>query len=187
MADLASGTTSIPSWNLIPDERSCNTVGCSHLPRHVGDDEADARIEFAWMPFHFGDYPPRSRPAFCLEGEACVGPARVIRRAANGALEQISDPFLQGTVGGQTDRVFDPLVAGFANPEVYVGGAKIKAQDLALITRNDRLLRALPTIGAADVAGTKRAPFEVAELVKTVTTASTARGRLRSCGLPRLN
>ena len=31
--------------------------------RHVGDDEADARIEFARMPFDLGNHPARLVPA----------------------------------------------------------------------------------------------------------------------------
>ena len=31
--------------------------------RHVGDDEADARIKFARMPFDLGDDAPRFQPA----------------------------------------------------------------------------------------------------------------------------
>jgi hypothetical protein len=42
--------------------------------RHVGDDEADARIEFARMPFDLGDHPAQLRPASGLIGEACMSP-----------------------------------------------------------------------------------------------------------------
>src|SRR3984893_15296619 len=133
------------------------------------DDEADARRKFVWMPFYLGDHPARSRPASYLVGEACVGPAHVIRRAANGAFEQICDPFLQDAVGGQTDRIFDPLrlqiLVNLGICEAGVG-AKIKARDLALITRNDRLQHALPTIGAMNVPGTQRALLQIAELVE---------------------
>jgi hypothetical protein len=77
--------------------------------RHVGDDEADTRIEFARMPFDLGDHPARYRPASGLIGEARIGSAHVIRWAANGAVEQISDPFLQGAVCRQTYGIFDPF------------------------------------------------------------------------------
>jgi hypothetical protein len=68
-----------------------------------------AWIEFARMPFDLGDHPARSRPASSLIGEARIGPAHIIRRTANGAFEQISDPFLQDAVYRQTYGVFDPF------------------------------------------------------------------------------
>jgi hypothetical protein len=93
-----------------------------------------------------------------LEGEACIGPAHVIRRAANGAVEQISDPFLQDAVGGQTDRIFDPLgfeeLVDFRIRKAGVG-AKIKARDFATIPRHDGLQHRVPPIGAMDVPGTQ--------------------------------
>jgi hypothetical protein len=49
-------------------------------------------IEFARMPFDLGD-PPAVSTSFHLIGEARIGPAHIIRRTANGAFEQISDPF----------------------------------------------------------------------------------------------
>jgi hypothetical protein len=47
--------------------------------RRVGDDD-------------LGD-PPAVSTSFHLIGEARIGPAHIIRRTANGAFEQISDPF----------------------------------------------------------------------------------------------
>jgi hypothetical protein len=38
-------------------------------PRHVGDDEAYARVEFARMPFDLGDNATRPRPGSGLMGE----------------------------------------------------------------------------------------------------------------------
>src|ERR1700732_889001 len=40
------------------------------------------------------------------------------------------------------------------------------ARDLAAIARHDRLQNLVPAICTVDVAGTKRAPFEVAELIE---------------------
>jgi MOSC domain-containing protein YiiM len=45
-------------------------------------------------------------------------------------------------------------------------GPEIDARDLAVIARHDRLQNRFPAICAVNVAGTKRAPFEVAELVE---------------------
>ena len=41
--------------------------------RHVGDDESDARIKFAGMPFDLGDHATRLRPASGLIGEVGMG------------------------------------------------------------------------------------------------------------------
>jgi len=77
--------------------------------RHVGDDEADARIEFARMPLDFRDDAARLRPASRSVGEVRVGSPDIKRGAADRAFEQIADAFLQDTVGRQPDRVFDPF------------------------------------------------------------------------------
>jgi hypothetical protein len=109
----------------------------------------------------------RSRPASCLVGEACVGPAHVIRRAANGVFDQISDPFLQDAVGGQTDRIFDPLgfveLIDFGICEAGVG-SEVDVQNLLLVSRHDWLQHRIPPVGAVDVAGTQRASFQITEL-----------------------
>ena len=42
--------------------------------RQVGDDEADARIKLAGMPFDFGDYPARLDPASRLIDEIGMEP-----------------------------------------------------------------------------------------------------------------
>jgi hypothetical protein len=54
-----------------------------------GDDEADARIEFAWMPFHLGDDAARLRPASRLIGEVRIGAPDIKRGATDRTLEQI--------------------------------------------------------------------------------------------------
>jgi hypothetical protein len=81
----------------------------------------------------------------------------------------MADPFLQETVGGQPDRISDPLAFEiFVN--VGVGesrvASKINAREFALVADDDRLQHALPVVGAVDVAGTQRAPFQIAELVE---------------------
>jgi hypothetical protein len=50
--------------------------------RHVGDDEAESRIEFAQMPFDLGDDPGRPRPASGLIGKVRVESPDIVGRAA---------------------------------------------------------------------------------------------------------
>jgi hypothetical protein len=78
-------------------------------PRHVRDDEADAWIKFARMPFNLGDDPARLRPASGLIGEMCIGAPYFVRRPPNGARQKMADPLLQNAVRRQSDRIFDPL------------------------------------------------------------------------------
>jgi len=60
--------------------------------RHVGHDEADARIEFAGMPFDLGDDTARLRPASGLIGEVCIGTSHFVRRTPDRPRQQIADP-----------------------------------------------------------------------------------------------
>src|SRR6202023_45100 len=65
--------------------------------------------------------------------------------------------------------IFDPF--GFEKlVDLGIGkagvGSEINERDLAAIARHDRLQNLIPASCAVDVAGTKRAPFEVAELVE---------------------
>jgi hypothetical protein len=72
-------------------------------------------------------------------------------------------------LAGKPDRVFDSLrlqelvdfwhCKGRVSPE-------INARNLALVARHDRLENTIPAIGAVHVAGTQRAAFQVAELIK---------------------
>jgi hypothetical protein len=108
------------------------------------------------MPFDLGDHPTRLRPASGLISEVCIGTPHFVRRTANGALEQVADPFLQDAVGRQTDRIFDPfgfqILVNFRVCEAGVG-AEIDARELAAIARHDRLQNAVPSIGAMNIAG----------------------------------
>ena len=82
----------------------------------------------------------------------------MVRRTPDRALEQVTDPLLQKPVGGEADRVADPL--GF---QVLVDarhgegrvGAEVEARDLAAIAGHDRVEHVVPAVGAVDVAGTK--------------------------------
>src|ERR1700730_11901850 len=57
-------------------------------PRHVGDDEADAWIEIARMPFDLGDDPAWLRPASGLIMEARMRPAHMVWRMPDRAVQQ---------------------------------------------------------------------------------------------------
>ena len=93
----------------------------------------------------------------------------MVGRPADGALEQIADPVLQDAVGGQTDRILDPLgfeiLVDFGIGEARVG-AKIDARHLPVIPRHDRLQHGFPAVGAVNVARTQGAAFQIAELVE---------------------
>ena len=76
---------------------------------------------------------------------------------------------MQDAVCRQTYSIFDPF--GFEKlVDLGIGkagvGSEINERDLAAIARHDRLQNLVPAICSVDVAGTKRAPFEVAELVE---------------------
>jgi hypothetical protein len=92
-----------------------------------------------------------------------------VGRAAERALEHVSDPLLQDAVGRETDRILDAL--GFEKlvdiriSEARVG-AEVDARDRAAIARQDRLQHALPSIGAVHVAGTQGTAFQIAKLVE---------------------
>ncbi len=76
---------------------------------------------------------------------------------------------MQDAVRWQPYCVFDPLGFeklinfGIGEPRV---GPEINARDFPLVAFDNRRQHTLPSVGAVDVAGTKRAPFEVAELVE---------------------
>jgi hypothetical protein len=107
------------------------------------------------MPFDLGDDATRLRPGSGLMGGVRVEAPDIVRRAANRALEQVADAFLQYAVGRQPNGVLDPfafeILVDLGIGEARVG-AKIDARGLAAIARQDQLQRALPSIGAVDVA-----------------------------------
>jgi len=131
--------------------------------------KADARNKFARMPLDFGNHPTRLGPACRLVGEIGVVPPHLVRRPPDRALEQVGDSVLQDLIGGQTDRILDPLsfeaLIDTRHGEGSIG-PEIDSQDLALIAHDDRLEHALPAVGAVHVAGTQDAAFQVAELVE---------------------
>ena len=75
---------------------------------------------------------------------------------------------LQDAVGGKSDRIlylgFEVLV-NFRIGEARVS-PEINARDLSLVAFDNRLQHTVPSVGAVDVAGTKRTSFQVTELVE---------------------
>src|SRR6266511_573612 len=55
--------------------------------RQVGDDETDARIKLAGMPFDFGNHPARLGPASGMIAEVRMKPAHLVWRSPNRTLE----------------------------------------------------------------------------------------------------
>ena len=137
--------------------------------RHVGDDEANARLKLSRMLLDLGGDPARLRPACGPVVEVGAIPPNMVRWPPDRTLEQVADPALQDAVRRKPDRVFDPFgFKIFLN--IWIGeagiGPKINARYLAAIARHDAIKHTLPAIGAVDVAGTKRAALQIAELIE---------------------
>ncbi len=64
----------------------------------VGDDEADAWIQFPGMPLYLGDDPALPVPRARLIAEAGMEAANMIRRATNRTGEQMGDAFLKNLI-----------------------------------------------------------------------------------------
>jgi hypothetical protein len=83
----------------------------------------------------------------------------------------MADPFLQNAVRWQPYCVFDPLgfekLINFGIGETRVC-PEINARDFPLVAFDNRLQHTLPSVGAVDVAGTKRTSFQVAVLLFAV-------------------
>ena len=121
------------------------------------------------MPLDLGNHPARLAPACRLVGEVRVVSPDFVWRPSDRTLEQVADPVLQDLVGGQPDRIFDPLslqvLVDTRHGEGGIG-PEIDAPDPAAIPHDDRLEHTLPAIGAVHVAGTQSAAFQIAELVE---------------------
>ena len=93
----------------------------------------------------------------------------MVRRTPDRAPEQITDPLLQDPVGGEPDRVLDPLVFQvLVDPWHGEGrvGAKVDARDLAPIAGHDWVEHVLPAVSAMHVARTQCTAFEITKLVE---------------------
>ena len=75
----------------------------------VGHDEPDARVQLARMPFDLGEDPPGLVPGAGLVAEAGIVTPHVVRRPADGALEEMADAVLEHLVGGNPNGVLETL------------------------------------------------------------------------------
>ena len=98
-------------WSGVKVSERTNLEGDDPFGRaaHVGHDEADAGIKLTRMPLDLGDHPARLGPASCLIGKVRVVSPDFVWRPTDRTLEQIADPVLKNLVGGQPDRILDPL------------------------------------------------------------------------------
>src|ERR1700731_3823190 len=114
------------------------------------------------LPFDLGDDAAGFCPTPGLIGEVRIGAPHFVRRTPNRARQQMADPFLQDAVRWQPYCVFDPLCfeelvdIGIGEPRV---GPEINARDFPLVAFDNRLQHTVPSVGAVDVAGTKRTSF----------------------------
>src|SRR5262245_34987856 len=60
--------------------------------RQGGDDETDARIKLAGMPYDFGDHPARLGPGSRLIDEIGMEPTHLVQWSSEFALELVADP-----------------------------------------------------------------------------------------------
>jgi hypothetical protein len=110
--------------------------------RRVGDDEADARKEFAEMPLNLGNDSTWLRPTCRLIPKGRIDAPHRMRRAPDGSFEQRRDPILQDLIGWQPDRIINPLrFKVLVNARRREGGITTKRNASAhpLITFDDRL------------------------------------------------
>jgi hypothetical protein len=79
--------------------------------RQVGDDAADAGIEFTGMPLDLGNHTGRCLPACRLITEVGVVAANLMggRGTPDWALEQGADRVLQNSIGRKLDGILDLL------------------------------------------------------------------------------
>src|SRR3954447_22044542 len=143
-----------------------NTLGRA---RQVGDDEPDARIQLARVPFDLGHDMARPVPALRLIAEASVIAPYLVRWSPDRSLQQMSDLVLQNLIGRKPDRVAGTL--GFEElVDLRIGEGCVTSEIQMLhdppVTRNHRLQYRAPAIGTMDVTRSQRAPFDIAELVE---------------------
>ena len=129
--------------------------GAGHYPQ-VGDDEADAGIQFPRVPLHLGDDPALPVPRACLIAEAGMEATNMIRRATDRTGKQMGDAFLKNRVGFETDGIL--VILGFQEIiDVRDGEGGISSEiapQLAIPIPGDNWLQHVaPTVGTMHVAG----------------------------------
>src|SRR5450759_163280 len=98
-----------------------------------------------------------------------MGANDMIWWAADRSREQVGDAFLENRIGLETDSVFVALgLQEVVDIRCGEGGitAEVTPQFAVPISGDDGLQKAAPAVGAVDVAGTKRGPFQIAELIE---------------------
>ena len=135
----------------------------------VSDDKADTGVQLAGMPFHLGNNTALLIPRSGLIAEAGVIAPLMVRRTANGSGQQMSDTFLKNSVRLEADGVektfyFQELV----DVRYGKGGipSEVTTQVPFPLTRNNRFQNPTPAVGAVDIAGAERTPFQIAKLVE---------------------
>src|SRR3954447_26824777 len=83
----------------------------------VRDQEAHPGIEFAGVPLHLSHNPTCAAPSLGLIAEAGVEAPDLVRRTPHRTLEQISDPALQDSIGGQADHTLGTATFHGSNEE----------------------------------------------------------------------
>ena len=74
--------------------------------RQVGDDVADAGVQFAGMPFNLGNDTAFPAPRSSLIAEAGVIAPHMAGWTANGTRQKMGNSFLKNFIGFGTDEVF---------------------------------------------------------------------------------
>ena len=112
-----------------------------------------------------GDHPAWPGPASSPIAKAGVSATDMVRVAPDRALEQMTNPLLQDQVGGEPDRILDPLVfqvlIDCRHGEGRVG-AEVDARYLAPITGHDRVEHVLPAVGTKACRAAAHRDFEIA-------------------------
>jgi hypothetical protein len=121
------------------------------------------------MPFDLGNDTAFLAPRSGLIAEAGVIATDMVRRAANGARQQMSNTLLENRVRFEADGVEKTL--GFQElVDVRRGKSGIPSEVAAQVpspaTLNDRFQNLTPTVGAVDIAGATGTPLQIAKLVE---------------------
>ena len=137
--------------------------------RQVGDDEADAGVQLAGMPFDLGNDTAFLVPRSGLIAEAGVIAPDMVRRTATRARQQMGNAPLENLIGFEADDVF--VILGFQEfikVRQGKGGipSEIAAQVPFPVTLDDRFQNVAPTVGAMNIAGAQGTPLKVTELVE---------------------
>ena len=138
--------------------------------RQRGDHEADARKQFARMPFHLGHNPARSAPAFDLIGEVGIMAFHITRWPSRTALEEVVNTLMQNLVGPQPDGIAETvgfqIVEQFENGEGSIGTQIPAPQTRPAITFDHGVKHRLSSMRAVNITGAQGTAFQVAMLVE---------------------